>query len=59
VILDWDVAHPLMQFIRDLSTVAILKAIAVEPPVGSTVLIESNQGPLAFVVPREGYSDAV
>ena len=59
MILDWDVAHPLMQYIRDLSTVVILKAIAVEPPVGSTVLIESNQGPLAFVVPREGYSDAV
>ncbi len=59
VILDWDVAHPLMQYIRDLSTVVILKAIAVEPPVGSTTLLESNQGPLAFVVPREGYSDAV
>ena len=59
VILDWDVSHPLMQYIRDLSTVVVLKAIAVEPPAGSTTLIESNQGPLAFVVPREGYSDAV
>ncbi len=59
VILDWDVSHPLMQYIRDLSTVVILKAIAVEPPAGSTTLLESNQGPLAFVVPREGYSDAV
>ena len=59
VILDWDVSHPLMLYIRDLPTVAILKAIGVEPPVGSTVLIESNLGPLAFVAPREGYSDAV
>ena len=54
VVLDWDVSHPLMQFVRDLSTVVILKAIAVEPPQGSAVLIESNHGPLAFVTPREG-----
>jgi hypothetical protein len=59
VILDWDVAHPLMQFVRDLPTVGILKAIVVEPPPGSTTLIESNKGPLAFVAPREGYADAV
>jgi hypothetical protein len=31
----------------------------VEPPTGSTILIESNVGPLAFIAPREGYSDAV
>jgi len=59
VILDWDVAHPLMQFVRDLPTVGILKAIGVDPPPGSTTLIESNKGPLAFVAPREGYSDTV
>jgi hypothetical protein len=59
VILDWDVSHPMMQYIRDLSTVAVLKATGVDPPVGSSVLIESNLGPLAFVVPREGYSDTV
>ena len=59
VILDWDVSHPLMQFIRDLSTVAILKATGVELPQGATTLIESNLGPLAFTVPREGYTDAV
>ncbi|MDR3634666.1 MAG: BatA and WFA domain-containing protein [Isosphaeraceae bacterium] len=59
VILDWDVAHPLMQFVRDLPTVLIAKAIGVELPPGARTLIESNQGPLAFVAPREGFSDAV
>src|SRR5262249_45060279 len=59
VILDWDVAHPLMQFVRDLPTVGILKAIGIDPPPGSTSLIESNKGPLAFIAPREGYSDTV
>ncbi|MGE3822109.1 MAG: RNA polymerase II transcription initiation/nucleotide excision repair factor TFIIH, subunit SSL1, partial [Isosphaeraceae bacterium] len=59
VILDWNVSHPLMQYIRDLPKVVILKAKTVEPPPGSTVLIESNLGPIAFIAPREGYSDAV
>jgi hypothetical protein len=59
IILDWDVSHPLMQYIRDLPTVAILKATVVEPPPSSTNLIESNLGTLAFVAPREGYSDTV
>jgi hypothetical protein len=48
-----------MQYVRDLSTVAILKATGVDPPTGSTVLIESNLGPIAFNAPREGYSDTV
>ncbi len=59
VILDWDVAHPLMQFVRDLPTVIIAKAIGVELPPGATSLIDSNQGSLAFIAPREGYSDTV
>jgi len=59
VILDWDVTHPLMQYVRDLSTVAVLKATGVDLPVGATPLIESNVGPLAFVAPREGFSDTV
>lgn len=59
IILDWDVAHPLMQYVRDLPTVAILKAVIVDLPPGARSLIEGNQGPLAFVAPREGYSDAV
>lgn len=59
VILDWDVSHPLLQYVRDLSTVVVAKATGVEPPPGSSILIESNLGPLAFVAPREGYSDTV
>ncbi len=59
VILDWDVSHPLMQFIRDLSAVAVLKAVAVEPPPGAIELIKSNTAVLAFVAPREGFSDVV
>ena len=59
IILDWNVGHPLMQYVRDLAQIRILKAIGVEPPPGSTRLIESDHGTIAFIAPREGYSDAV
>lgn len=59
VILDWDISHPLMQYIRDLRLVRIVRATMVEPPPGSSDLISSNHGPLAFVTPRQGFSDAV
>ncbi len=59
VVLDWDIAHPMMQYIRDLSLVGIAAARLVELPVGAKSLIDSNVGPLAFLVPREGFTDAV
>ena len=59
VILDWNISHPLMQYIRDLSLVFVARANVVELPQGATSLIESNKGPLAFTVPREGFTDTV
>jgi len=59
VILDWSISHPLMQYIRDLSLVFVARANLVELPAGATSLIESNLGPLAFTIPREGFTDAV
>ena len=58
-ILDVNAAHPLMQYIRDLPVVRVAKARLVEPPPGSTALIEGDSGPLAFIAPRGGYADAV
>jgi hypothetical protein len=59
VVLDWDIAHPMMQYIRDLSLIFIATAKVVELPPGAKSLIESNQGSLAFLAPREGFNDAV
>jgi len=59
VILDWDIAHPLMQYVRDLSLVYVARASVVDLPVGAKSLIDGNQGSLAFSVPREGYVDTV
>jgi hypothetical protein len=57
--LDWDIAHPIMQYIRDLPLVYIAKGQVVELPPGAKSLIDGNQGSLAFVVSREGFTDAV
>jgi hypothetical protein len=60
VILDWDFAHPLMQYIRDLGRVAVAKGFApIETPRGAAELIKSSDGPLAFALPRGAYLDAV
>jgi hypothetical protein len=59
IILDWDIAHPLMQYIRDLARVYVAKASTVELPPGTKSIIDGNQGSLAFVAPREGYSDTI
>jgi len=59
VVLDWNIGHPIMQYIRDLALVYVAKARVVDLPQGATPLIESNLGPIAFIAPREGYTDAV
>ncbi len=59
VVLDWDIAHPIMQYIRDLSLIYIASARIVELPPGAKSLIDSNQGSLAFQAPREGFTDVV
>ncbi len=58
-ILDVNASHPMMQFIRELSVIRVRKATIVDPPPGSTVLFESDSGPIAFIAPRNGFSDAV
>ena len=58
-ILEWKVEHPLLQYVRDLAGVRILKARTVETPPGATKLIETDQGAVGLAVPREGYTDAI
>jgi Aerotolerance regulator N-terminal/von Willebrand factor type A domain len=59
LILDWDIAHPLLQYIRDLRLIVISNAQIIEPPPGATAIIHSSAGSLGLVVPRSGYTDAV
>ncbi len=57
-IIDVETAHPLMQLI-DLGNVKFAEGIALKPPAGGTVLIDSHAGPLLAIAPRDGFEDAV
>jgi hypothetical protein len=59
VVLDWDLSHPLLQYVRDLGLIRIAKAEVAELPAGASPLIESDKGPLAFLMPRGPFVDAV
>ncbi|HVX12822.1 MAG TPA: BatA and WFA domain-containing protein [Pirellulales bacterium] len=57
-IIDTDRAHPLMQIV-EMGDVVVAEAQPLHPPVGSTVLIDTNAGPICAIGPREGYEDLV
>jgi hypothetical protein len=59
VVLDWDVSHPLLQYVRELNTIVIRDALVLEPPTGARALIESDSGPIALALPRGAYVDVV
>ncbi|MGH7134975.1 MAG: hypothetical protein ACREHD_04500, partial [Pirellulales bacterium] len=57
-IIDVNRSHPLMQIV-EMGDVAFVEARPLFPPVGSTVLIDTNAGPVCAIGPREGYEDLV
>ena len=57
-VIDVNSSHPLMQFV-DLGNVLFASGTTLKPPAGGTSLIDSNQGILFAVAPREGWEDAV
>jgi len=57
-IIDWERSHPLLSLI-ELGNVQILDSLVVEPPLGGRVLVNSTQGPLLAIAPRDRYEDAV
>ena len=59
VIIDWDLSHPILQYVRDLGTVAVQKGFILEPPAGARQLIESDQGVLGYARSRGSYLDVV
>ena len=59
IILHWDMAHPLLRYVQLDNVEVLSEAQTLKPPPGSTVLVESPDGPLLFITPREAYQDAV
>ncbi len=57
-VIDVDRVHPLTHLV-DMDYVKTVRGLQLEPPPGSTVLIDSVVGCLAAVGPRGGFEDAV
>lgn len=57
-IIDWDRSHPLLNLI-ELGNVLIYNSYIVKPPAGGRVLIDSTDGPLMAIAPRDRFEDAV
>ncbi len=57
-IIDWDRSHPLLNLI-ELGNVLIYNSYVVKPPSGGRVLIDSTDGPLMAIAPRDRFEDVV
>jgi len=57
-IIDWERNHPLLSLL-ELGNVQIADSLLSKPPLGGRVLVDSTQGPLLAIAPRDRYEDAV
>lgn len=57
-IFDFDSSHPLLSAVQ-MGSVTIINSDNLEGPKGSLSLIESSDGPIGVLAPREGYLDFV
>ena len=57
-IIDTQRTHPIMRYL-DLGNVTIAEARPLNPPPGSTNLIEATRGPICAMAPRLGFEDCV
>lgn len=57
-IIDQAREHPLLAYV-ELSDISIRASNIVPPAIGGAILIESTDGPIMSIAPREGFEDAV
>ncbi|MEO2045567.1 MAG: VWA domain-containing protein [Pirellulales bacterium] len=57
-IVDWQRAHPLLNLI-ELGNVQIADSHMIHPPLGGKVLVDSTQGPILAIAPRNQFEDVV
>ena len=57
-IIDTNREHPIMQLI-ELGNILIADSVILEPPPGSSLLIDSDRGPLCAIGPRGAFEDLV
>ena len=57
-IVDWQRAHPLLNLV-ELGNVQIADTRIIHPPLGGKVLVDSTQGPILAIAPRDQFEDVV
>jgi hypothetical protein len=57
-IVDWQRSHPLLNLV-ELGDLEVVDTLAVPPPAGGRVLIDSTVGPLLAIAPRDRFEDVV
>jgi hypothetical protein len=57
-IIDWDRGHPLLAHV-ELGSIDIAESLVLDVPRGGDVLIDSTDGPIAAIAPRDSYEDVV
>ncbi|MEM6330882.1 MAG: BatA and WFA domain-containing protein [Planctomycetota bacterium] len=57
-VIDWNRSHPLMSYVS-VGDLLIGQAVELTPPAGATALIDSTEGVLLAVAPRDAYEDLV
>ena len=57
-IIDWQRSHPLLSLV-ELGNVGVVESHIVRPPAGGKALVDSTQGPIMAIAPRDGFEDAV
>lgn len=58
LVLDWNRSHPLLAYV-ELANLGIGRALRLSPPASAATLIDSDDGPLLTVTPRDSFEDAV
>lgn len=57
-IIDWDRSHPLLDLV-ELGSVQIVDTLIVKPPQGGRILVDSTEGPIMSIAPRDRFEDVV
>lgn len=58
-IIDTNRTHPIMRFVEMGDVMLIANAEPLNVPTGGTILVDSNEGPLIALAPRQGFEDLV
>ncbi len=58
-LIDQDRSHPLLQFVNMNDVLGFIEGFAIKGPEGTRTLIDTTEGPMMVIAPRDGLQDVV